>query len=377
MSNQAMLCDIEPHTQAKHDILTYYLKAWFAILAQARDPRRLLYIDGFAGPGEYRGGEPGSPILALNVVLQHQLSNRITRPGMDLVFVFIEERQDRFDNLQDRLMDISLPSSIRVHPICATFEQVIGEQLARLEAQNQRLAPSFVFIDPFGPTGFPMTLVERIARHSQSEVLINFSYQPLNQWFLQDPSKHTRLDELFGDERWRAALGITDSWGREVYLVKAYQEALQERGWRGLSFRMVNKHNQTQYHLLFGTKYYLGMLAMKSAMWSVASDGVFQYSDFSDTNQLRLFAGSMDESYAQELADMIWQNRRGARVPKQELRETETAYHPTCLERHLTRALRILEYETDPARIIDVVKADGTPRRARSYPDGCTIQFAD
>ena len=250
MSNQGVLWDIEPHTQAKHDILTSYLKAWFAILAQSRNPRRLLYIDGFAGPGEYRGGEPGSPILALDVVLQHQLFKNITRPGMELVFVFIEADRDRFENLSYKLSEFQLPSNILIHLEHATFEEYLEARLQELEKRQLSLAPSFVFIDPFGPTGFPMTLVERIARYSQSEVLINFSYQPLNQWFLQDPSKHTRLDELFGDKRWRPALDIKDPWNREAYLVKAYQEALQERGWRGLSFRMVNKYNQTQYHLL-------------------------------------------------------------------------------------------------------------------------------
>lgn len=44
---------IEAHTEAKHDILRYYLGAWFPILARAQ--RRLIYVDGFAGPGEYDG----------------------------------------------------------------------------------------------------------------------------------------------------------------------------------------------------------------------------------------------------------------------------------------------------------------------------------
>lgn len=184
-TRESTLWPMEPHTRAKHDILTYYLKAWFPI--QAREPKRLLYIDGFAGPGEYSGGEEGSPILALQVVTQHQLLPRITRSGMKLVFVFIEERSDRFDNLQRKLASISLPSNVRVHPARATFEQVIGDQLTRLEEQRHRLAPSLVFIDPFGPTGFPMQLVGQIARQPRAEVLINFSYQPLNQWFLVLP----------------------------------------------------------------------------------------------------------------------------------------------------------------------------------------------
>ncbi len=115
---------------------------------------------------------------------------------------------------------------------------------------------------------------------------------------------------------------------------------------------------------------------MKRAMWSVAPDGDFQYSDFSNSQQTRLFAGIMDDDYASELAEEIWENRRGTHVLKQELIEVETAYHPTCLERHLTLALKILEYETNPPRIVDVVKVDGSHRKARSYPGGCTIQFA-
>ncbi len=375
MSNsQSTLWDIEPHTRAKHDILTYYLKGWFP--AQAGVPRRLLYIDGFAGPGEYRGGEPGSPVLALNVVLQHQLFSRITRPGMDLVFVFIEADRARFVNLQRKLSEFRLPSNIHVHPEHATFEEYVGTRLEALEQQNLTMAPSLTFVDPFGPTGFRMSLIERLARHPRSEVLINFSYQPMNQWFLQDPTKHGRLDELFGDARWRPSLGIMNPQQKEDFLVREYQTALKERGWQGFNFRMVNKHNQTQYHLLFGTKHPLGKLIMKRAMWSVSPDGDFQYSDLSNPAQQRLFSGALDEDYAKELAGVLWRNRRGRHVKKQELIDKETADHPTCLERHLTRALIILEYESEPPRIGDVTKANGTPRRARTYPDGCTIQFA-
>lgn len=75
--------DIEPHTEAKHEILRYYLGAWFPILG--RRQHRLLYVDGFAGPGEYKGGKDGSPIIALKVVQDHLLKAKLVRPGMELV----------------------------------------------------------------------------------------------------------------------------------------------------------------------------------------------------------------------------------------------------------------------------------------------------
>ena len=57
------LWSIEPHTAAKHKILCKYLDAWLPILQSFNG--RIIYLDGFAGPGRYIGGEPGSPLVAL------------------------------------------------------------------------------------------------------------------------------------------------------------------------------------------------------------------------------------------------------------------------------------------------------------------------
>jgi three-Cys-motif partner protein len=75
---------IEEHTKAKHRILRRYLDAWLPIMSSRN--RRLIYIDGFAGPGVYAGGEPGSPIIALNAYLEHKYRDRITA---ELVYAFI------------------------------------------------------------------------------------------------------------------------------------------------------------------------------------------------------------------------------------------------------------------------------------------------
>ncbi|MFX1535706.1 MAG: three-Cys-motif partner protein TcmP [Promethearchaeota archaeon] len=46
---------IESHTEAKHAILKKYLNAWLPIITRWNG--RVIYIDGFAGPGEYTNGE--------------------------------------------------------------------------------------------------------------------------------------------------------------------------------------------------------------------------------------------------------------------------------------------------------------------------------
>jgi len=229
---------IEPHTEAKHEILKYYLGAWFPILGTVYS--RFLYIDGFAGPGEYIGGKDGSPIIALKVALQHKLKKKFQHPSKELVFIFIEKDEAKYQNLIRKLNEFHLPGNFRISPYHASFEEVFEAIIAEIGEQNNRLAPSFVFIDPFGPTGFPMTLLSWLAKQPSTETLINFQYQSLNQWFLKDISKHKRLTELYGNERWRRALNISNPRQRENYLRESYQEALEELGWKVRPFRMEN-----------------------------------------------------------------------------------------------------------------------------------------
>lgn len=366
---------ILPHTKAKHEILRYYLGAWFPTLASVYS--RLLYVDGFAGPGEYKGGEDGSPIIALKVAGDHALKAKLTRSGMDLVFLFTEKDEARYQNLERKIAELKpqLPNAFRVETYCAGFEEVFDTVLSKIEEQNKRLAPSFVFIDPFGPTGFPMSLISRLAKQARSEILITFNYQALNKWFLQDLRKHRRVDELYGGDVWHPALQMPTSNQKESFLIEAYQKTLENLGWKGRNFRMVNKQNQTQYYLFFATTHWEGMLAMKRAMWS-ASSGDFQYSDLTNPQQLRLFELSSDEEYAQDLANQLYQNRKGQTTLKQGLLQNEVAWHPTCIERHLTRALIILEYESSPQEIIGVKLPNGRKRREKTYPKDCTITFA-
>src|ERR1700678_3953596 len=79
---ETTIWQIEPHTAAKHIILRKYLDAWFPILAAYNS--RVVYVDGFSGPGRYTGGEPGSPVIALESALTHRANLR-----GELVFLFI------------------------------------------------------------------------------------------------------------------------------------------------------------------------------------------------------------------------------------------------------------------------------------------------
>jgi three-Cys-motif partner protein len=98
--------ELQPHTRAKHAILQRYLRAWIPILAQGGFPN-ILYIDGFAGPGRYAGGEDGSPIIAIKSALEHA-----ARIKGNILFLFVEERSDRAGVLRECLDELAAPEQL-------------------------------------------------------------------------------------------------------------------------------------------------------------------------------------------------------------------------------------------------------------------------
>src|SRR4051812_14615792 len=91
----------EPHTRAKHAILGLYLQAWLPILSSASAQYKnteLRYVDGFAGPGIYKGGEPGSPVVAIKTALNHEKGFAVP-----IRFTFIEEDPARCAQLKVEL----------------------------------------------------------------------------------------------------------------------------------------------------------------------------------------------------------------------------------------------------------------------------------
>ena len=156
---------IEPHTSAKHQILRKYLDAWLPILGTYN--KRIVYVDGFAGPGRYTGGEPGSPIVALEAALTHQakLARRTRIP------VHREkDRPGRLTSAQRSPRSNSAPS-FKVQVQRGSFAGELGKMLDELDATSRQIAPTFALIDPFGFSGIPYALIQRLLSKNKCEVL--------------------------------------------------------------------------------------------------------------------------------------------------------------------------------------------------------------
>ena len=364
-----LLLDDTPHTEAKHRLYRYYLDAWLPILIRGRMPR-VRIVDGFAGPGRYKvTHREGSPQLAIRAILENSQLEPAFDHNRRILLQFIEQRLDRASHLEQELATLPKKPVFRFEVKQGDFASVWSAEMDGIEAAGARLEPTLLFVDGFGYSGFPLQLLTRALQYPSCEVLINFAWQSINQWALNDSSKHPALKQLYGGDRWRPGIGIADPWEREQFFLAQYQQVLAEAGWRGTSFRMLNENNQTSYHLVFGTTNPKGMEVFKRAAWRVAPDGFFQFSDLRNQAQSGFLRNMTEEIVVNELKTQLLTSLSKQQVPRDNLNEF-ASWHPVALSRHLTQALAQLQ--TDGA-IVDVIPK---PRRPGTFPKGCTVCFA-
>ena len=357
------LWEVDPHTLAKHEILRRYLQAWFPILSS--NFKRIVYIDGFSGPGHYKGNIPGSPIIALNVAIKHQK----TLKG-EVVFWFIEERDDRIAQLKQEISKMdNIPSHFKVRVESGTFHKTFSSVLDSIESDGANLAPTFAFIDPFGYSGIPFSLLQRLLKQKRCEALVTFMADSVNR-FLKHPEEKIvqHIIDLFGTNEVMKIAG--EQGGDRVGKLRAlYQSQLHQVAKYVRYFEIRNLQDRLQYYLFFVTNNELGHLKMKEAMWKVDRTGEFQFSDATNPDQTVLF--EVDNTSA--LIDQLTSKFKGKGIVTShdvlKYVENDTAY----LKKHMTKALR---REEAAGRLkVEPLKSDGQPRRPNTYPDNTSMNF--
>lgn len=355
---------LEPHTAKKHEILRRYFQAWLPILAQTNG--RLLYLDGFAGPGEYVSGEDGSPLVVLKAARDHK--HKFTS---ELFCLFVEDRRDRYEHLVRVLASISppLPSNIKFHAVHGGFNDQLTQIFKSLEEQKKqtRLAPTLAFVDPFGFSHTPFSTISKLMKYTKCEVLINFMYEHINR-FLSLPDHAENFDELFGTTEWRSAVSVSDPDQRLRPIHDLYKTQLRKVAKYVRSFEMTNQGNRVNYFLFFATNNLTGLEKMKESMWKVDPMGEFQFSDFTDaTAQLSLFMAAPD---CDALRDRITSQFTGKDIEIKGLGDWVVAETP-FLRTHIKKKV-LLPMEKDGAL---TVPSPRPGRRPFTYPDGTVLRF--
>jgi three-Cys-motif partner protein len=358
---------LPPHTEAKHKILRYYLGAWFAIMAEGGLESRFVLLDGFAGRGRYDGGQPGSPLIALEALIEHRFFGRWA--NRKFLFVFVEPDRGNFQNLGAELKAFWLsrggqPENVRVTTFNGTFEDAAQGVLDSLGGKS--LAPTFALIDPFGWKGLPIDVIARLLAYKKCEVFVNFMIDHVNR-FVELDDVQSSIQELFGTTTEHLPPAEMKGDDRRDFLIGLYAQQLREQaGFRYVvNFEMIDRRNRPLYHLFYGTRSLTGLDRMKQAMWRVDPSGGVRFSD-------RL-AGSLvlfgDKPDPQPLVQALRQEFAGRTISVEQVRDFVIEHTPYASNHFNRPALSPMEKDA----LIEVVES--SRKKKCTFPAGTRIRF--
>ncbi len=363
MSKPKKLWALKSHTKGKHLVLRSYLNAWFPILGSWNG--RILFIDAFAGPGEYEGGEEGSPIIAINSLIKHKSKHVIKA---QVSFLFIEKDKARADHLTSLVNQYKhkCPAGTSIEVRHGKFDETMTDVLDDIDQRNRTLATNFLMIDPFGVSGTQMKVIERILRSSKSEVFISFMYESIKR-FLTTPEFEHHLDNLFGCQLWRRALSMEDGDAKKNYLFNLYKEQLKKAGAKYVVSFDLYDHNRHIYSIFFGTQHLKGSDRMKSAIWSIDPSGEFKFVA-TNYNQLKLDFNNPAYKPLEECLKNKFRNKGFVTVEHiiDFVRSDETDYHSGQVKK-----IALKQMEKNNELEVD----ESTRKRKFTYPDGTLIRF--
>jgi three-Cys-motif partner protein len=226
-------------TKIKHNILKDYVQKWGQIInsglrqlyvkASNTDSNfrsRFVYVDGFSfrgrypsetNPGEF---EFGSPIIGIEALLEiKRNAQNATGFAPETVAILIEHKKTNYDELLEtleskgyspRIVHTKDFSSLKDGDIAVIHGDFLDYVEKLLDFTGTKYTWSFYLLDPYGPSGIPMSAVAPIISQEYNDVMINFIYQDLHRKAgsaakdYEVPEAHLEhYDAMYDSAEWR------------------------------------------------------------------------------------------------------------------------------------------------------------------------------
>ena len=161
-ANEAFFARRKPAAAFKHGILSSYSTV-FAQKAGSVTGGKVVFLDGYAGPGRYDDGTEGSPVLFLRAARRNSQRKILT--------LFVERDPGRCARLRQVLDEIDPTHAV----LRWVREGELSAHLPELLALSEPAA-LFAFLDPFG-TALALPQLRQLlrGRKAPTEVLLHFS----------------------------------------------------------------------------------------------------------------------------------------------------------------------------------------------------------
>lgn len=199
------LVTLDEHSRAKHDVLRTYVERYLEILCRRYGIThfKITLVDGFAGGGQYEGGEPGSPLILLQAVesAEAKINDfRQKKMTVDAHYYFIEKRKKTFQTLSRVLQQSRYKDEIgkTIFLKNGLFEDYVDIIIENVKKRNPRGGGRVIFfLDQTGHSQvYPQTIRDIVQKIPHAEFIITISADYLID-FISD--KHSLFKDKVQD----------------------------------------------------------------------------------------------------------------------------------------------------------------------------------
>lgn len=341
-------------------MLRAYLVAWFQILGRSRRGQDLLYVDGFAGPGEYLNYPTGSPLAALSAAEDAFALTASQWVAGKIHCAFIEADDDRYKHLAQKIESTQHGRNIETHCYHDEFTSGLRKVVADVPRPFTAQHPLFVFIDPFGATGVPFSTVKQLLASPCSEVLLNLDADGIGRIFHagERAAHEENLNAIFDGDDWRTLLNTNDPspvlHRKVLQLYKAKLRSIAKVKYV-FAFEMRTSAYALNYYLVFASQHPLGLEKMKEAMRRIDQSGGYCFSD-ARVVQSSLFRFDDPQQHSLDLYNQF----RGKRATYDELRDHSLNESPFPNPKSMLRDLEVQRNLIEEVKTTDPRRRKGT-----------------
>ena len=276
----------------KHELIRRYLGGWFPKLGTWAG--RVLYFDTHAGRGKHLTGQLGSPLVALDTLLNHRHLARLLKQS-EFRFTFIERDEGNYESLKAELATRNVPAKVFVKPVPGDCFGHLKTLLSNLQENYAKMAPAFVFVDPYG-FKVPGALLRDLMAAGRVELFVNVIWREFDMAIGRARNGHAgfskTLDVIFNGPAWRDRISSDDFDGRADQAVNLLAEIIGAT-W-ATHIKMLGDTGLTRYLLLHLTNHDAGRDLMKDCVWAVCPDGGFYVRKSADPRQQLLIQPNPD-----------------------------------------------------------------------------------
>lgn len=264
---------IEDQTKVKLQLLKNYTSPWMSILFSTQEryglPEKLIYFDGFSGPGLYWTDKSKSSQLSGSPLIVAEIANKYlkAKPNRAINIICIDKNKKCVDLLNKNLQKINKFNQ-KWKAYWAEFDDSVNSLLDNLETST-KLPPIFFFIDPCGYSGFPIKTLKRILKHPQSELFINFMIYDVIR-FCREKQFEEKMFNLFGCTTFKEVISCHSSHARQAFIINLYCESLKNyaEAQYVMPFRINTPGQSTRpkYYLVHVSSHIKALKVMKDSM---------------------------------------------------------------------------------------------------------------